>query len=315
MKLPWGQDQTNYAAWVAFCISAVLHLCISLILALIFIASQGNGTDSLVFSLAVQQESSEVELSSLEAAVEMPAEAPETAEPSVDLSSNSLNVDADSSITPAFKSYPQVTAASAEIGRSLASSRGGAIASMEEDKSPSKASFFGVQAEGNRFVFVIDSSGSMRGARWTALVYELIRCIRGLSPDQDFFVLSFDTNAHPMFGIPPPAGKFLHPTPRNVTKLHNWLKAIELGHNTLPAEAMGVAIQLKPDAIFLLSDGEIRDSTVQQLRLWNVTKDEKGYPKTQIPIHTILLHSTIGFATLETIANENGGTFTPVPMR
>jgi hypothetical protein len=177
------------------------------------------------------------------------------------------------------------------------------------------ASFFGAQAYGNRFVFVIDSSGSMRGARWEALQKELIRAIKSLSPDQEFFVISFDSMAHPMFGKAPPAGTFLKPTSKNVQRVQNWIRSIVHGRQTFPASSVGIAMALKPDAIFLLSDGEINDSTVTDLRVWNRTVDEQGYAKATIPIHTVLLHSDAGYATLEAIANENAGTFTPVAPR
>ena len=185
----------------------------------------------------------------------------------------------------------------------------------DTQKSKSRASFFGAQAEGNRFVFVIDSSGSMRGPRWEALCKELIRAIQSLSPDQDFFVISFDSAAHPMFGISPPKGMYLKAVKKNVDRLQNWIRSIEHGRQTFPASAVGIAMKLEPDAIFLLSDGEINDSTVADLRIWNRKMATDGDVKTLVPIHTVLLHSQIGFATLEAIANENSGTFTPVRPR
>ena len=74
-------------------------------------------------------------------------------------------------------------------------------------------------------------------------------------------------------------------------------------------------MRLQPDAIFLLSDGEILDSTLQDLRVWNRKRNDDGEAKAVVPIHTVLLHSQIGYAALEAIANENGGTFTPVQPR
>ncbi|MEQ1830779.1 MAG: hypothetical protein ABL921_32815 [Pirellula sp.] len=314
MALKSIERNARFTTLIALCFSSFLHLCLALALALILIATQGNGRSSILFSVSVNDAPQATpELAELDLSPEPPSLNEETAQLSIELASSATSVDLRSAI--ANLPAPIVSSDSEAMGRSLASTKGLAQSSDATDSDATSASFFGAQAEGNRFVFVIDSSGSMRGARWTALVYELIRTLRALSPDQEFFILSFDSIAHPMFGVPPPAGKFLRPTPRNVTKVHNWLKAIELGHNTLPSEAVGVAMKLKPDAIFLLSDGEIRDNTIHDLRLWNQATDDKGYAQTKIPIHTILLHSQIGYATLETIANENSGTFTPVPMR
>ena len=175
------------------------------------------------------------------------------------------------------------------------------------------AYFFGTYASGQRFVFVIDTSRSMlEGSRWPTLRRELNRAIQGLSPDQEFYVISFDTMAHPMFNELPPVGKFLHPTPANLERLNRWVGGIEHGADTLPASSLGIALRLDPDAIFLLSDGEIRDSTVQDLRFYNRKKDEKGNVKVAVPIHTVLLHSEIGILPLKLIADENDGVFTPV---
>ena len=71
---------------------------------------------------------------------------------------------------------------------------------------------------------------------------------------------------------------------------------------------------LKPDAIFLLSDGEIRDNTLSELQIYNHEIDDQGKNRTLIPIHTVLLHSNVGFMTLKLIADENDGVFTPVTM-
>jgi len=133
-----------------------------------------------------------------------------------------------------------------------------------------------------------------------------------LSPDQEFFVISFDAQAHPMFGKLPPTGKFLHPTKDNIYRLNQWVGSIVHGSNTLPASSLGIAMELKPDAIFLLSDGEIRDNTVGDLRIYNHETNENGESTTLIPIHTVLLHSNVGFLTLKLIADENAGVFTRV---
>lgn len=175
------------------------------------------------------------------------------------------------------------------------------------------ASFFGAYAQGQRFVFVIDSSQSMlEGTRWATLRRELIRAIKGLSPDQEFYVISFDIGAHPMFDLPPPKGGFLSPSDLNITQLNSWLNSIHHGGATLPASSIGIALRLQPDAIFLLSDGEIQDNTVQELRIFNRQREASGKTSVVIPIHTVLLHSKIGAATLRVIADENDGVFTPV---
>jgi len=175
------------------------------------------------------------------------------------------------------------------------------------------AYFFGTYASGQRFVFIIDSSRSMlEGRRWATARRELVRALQSLSPDQEFFVIGFDSTAKPMFGQFPPNSKFLHPTESNIDRLNRWVGTILHGGATLPASSIGIALRMKPDAIFLLSDGEIQDTTIQDLRVYNRRMNSKGTPEAIIPIHTVLLHSMAGLMTLQTIADENDGVFTPV---
>ena len=175
------------------------------------------------------------------------------------------------------------------------------------------AYFFGAYASGQRFVFIIDSSRSMlEGRRWATARRELVRALQSLSPDQEFFVIGFDSTAKPMFGQFPPNSKFLHPTESNIDRLNRWVGTILHGGATLPASSIGIALRMKPDAIFLLSDGEIQDTTIQDLRVYNRRMNSKGDSEAIIPIHTVLLHSMAGLMTLQTIADENDGVFTPV---
>lgn len=303
-------SEKSLPSLVAVCISACVHLSLGLALALILIRSPQNKTASIIASLASQYASNEVHEieftaepetqmldspaeASFEAVVELPAVA--TIEPSIPAASR-FKGDFRNSITSQA---------------AIASLTSGAFKPAAV-RSASKATFFGAEAHGNRFVFVIDSSGSMSGPRWQALCRELIRALQSLSPDQEFFIISFDSAAHPMFGLVPQRGAFLNPTPDNVANVLNWLVGFQLGGKTYPSSAVGMAMRLEPDAIFLLSDGEISDTTIQDLRFWNHKNDQKGNVKTLIPIHTVLLHSEIGFVALQTIANENSGTFTPV---
>ena len=299
----------------AFMVSTFIHLTICLTFAFILISAQGNGGKSSQLAMVAAEETDE--LTELDLTADSNLVTP-------DISFDSKNEMTSMSSMSSFIATPSEAMISS-TGRSnahdnsaaqaAAAARTGGSDEAVAHKSKSRASFFGAEAEGNRFVFVIDSSGSMRGPRWEALCKELIRAIQSLSPDQVFFVISFDSMAHPMFGLAPPKGTFLKAVDKNVDRIRNWLRSIHHGSDTLPSSAVGIAMQLKPDSIFLLSDGEIRDSTVEDLRIWNRKNDVEGNVKTLVPIHTVLLHSQIGFATLETIARENGGTFTPVTAR
>ena len=308
------QSRESFQSMIAFCVSTSMHMAIGLTLAFMLVATQGNGSKTLRLSMTAEQSSQEI--APLEISVQPQPEVLDTPmDPSLDLKIESTSVEL-KAFLDSSRTGSEGTVRTSVVSPSVESAPG-AIAneSAKRAKSKSRASFFGAEADGNKFVFVIDSSGSMRGTRWQALCTELIRALQSLSPDQEFFVISFDAFAHPMFGTAPPKGEFLTATSKNVRRVQNWIRSIEHGRNTFPASAVGMAMRLKPDAIFLLSDGEIADNTIEDLEKWNQVLDNDGYNKTLVPIHTVLLHSQVGYATLERIAKENSGTFTPVRAR
>jgi hypothetical protein len=306
----------------AFLVSLCIHLILLLSMALVLIGTGGGkglGIQLLVDASddSTQAEATQLELSSLlqESQSESQAlQSPEVPQLTVSTKINSIANTPSDYVIGTGEMAPSGASADFAQAAAAASASGTREDAPTEDPGYGKgASFFGTYAPGQRFVFVIDSSKSMLdGGRWVALRRELIRAIKGLSPDQEFFVISFDVGAHPMFESYPPVGKFLPPTAESIQRLNYWLNGIDHGGATLPASSIGLALRLKPDAIFLLSDGEIQDNTVADLRVYNRTKQESGDFKVAIPIHTVLLYSAIGAATLQAIADENDGVFTPV---
>jgi hypothetical protein len=168
--------------------------------------------------------------------------------------------------------------------------------------------FFGVDALGEKFVFIIDSSTSMEGPRWRAAVRELVRCVGSLNSDQRYYVICFDYRTHLMFDHRPDTIEYSASDPNSMKRFKRWLGSVRMGRATKPMEAVAIALRLHPDAIFLLSDGEFQDQTREFLLGENGIRD----PSEQIPIHTIGLMSDVGWGTLRTIAAENGGTFEQV---
>lgn len=297
----------------SFGLSACMHLLVGLVLALILIEAEQEKSHRILATSVSELDSSNQELEI------SPAQPEQDIEESVSIVSDIPlpNIGTTSPQIPQLDAtvpHPATDQTDARIKSQIS-------AAFVSDSSnsdgisldpKSKATFFGAEAVGNRFVFVIDSSRSMEGPRWKALCRELIRSIRSLSPDQKFFIIGFDSGEHPMFDLVPNKGAFLSPSPESLAKVAYWLESFQHGNATLPSKSMGIAMRLEPDAIFLLSDGEIADNTVNDLRIWNHKKGPGKRIKTITPIHTVLLHSDIGFATLQTIAAENSGTFTPV---
>jgi len=170
------------------------------------------------------------------------------------------------------------------------------------------ATFYGIQAKGKNFVFVVDRSGSMGGVPWEEARAELLRAVNSLTPDQTFFVILFNHQSQPMLELKGRKAKLKKPTESNLNQFFGWLDRQFPGGGTMPKDSMKLALRLKPDAIFLLSDGILRDDTYQYLQRRN-KPNFRSTGRQQIVIHTIAFKDFAGATLLQQIALENGGVF------
>ena len=163
--------------------------------------------------------------------------------------------------------------------------------------------FFGSGARADTVVFVVDMSGSMSGPRFDRAVDELIRSLNAMGPTQKFFVFFFNGETHPMLGMRSAA--LMSATPANRAKVIKWIKTLHPDADTAPEEALKRALQLKPQVIFFLTDGEIPPMTRETAKEFN--HDHKTV------IHTIAIGTEEGAEMLRAIAQDNGGKYHFVP--
>lgn len=162
------------------------------------------------------------------------------------------------------------------------------------------AEFFGVEAVGDRFAFVIDASGSMHGVRYARAVKEIIYTLRRLGKDHKFYVVLFNKYDFPQFH--PDRTKVLLPaTEENIKHVEQWLRSFVPRENTQPIPALRRALQMEPDAIYFLSDGAFTPQVLPLLRQYN--------RKSRTVIHTIALENRDGEALLRQISREHKGTY------
>lgn len=287
---------------VAFLSSLVFHIGLLLLLALC-VYTAGKPSHGLMLDADIGESESValdlIQTFDIEPQAEQPQAEQATAEMSIDVELPNLLQE------PALSSDPQQDFSLASVTMEDVSQN------LSIKGRGRGASFFGSYAQGNRFVYVLDSSRSMKGDRWTYACNQLIDSLNSLSPGQEFFVLCFDLETSFLFNANPNRIKFSVIDDTVVSRVRNWLRSRTLGRATMPAEALKYALELNPDAIFLLSDGELQDDSLLMLRLLN---DRHGSSR-QIPIHTIHLFSLEGRFTLQQIAMENGGSFTPISGR
>jgi hypothetical protein len=142
------------------------------------------------------------------------------------------------------------------------------------------AKFFGVEATGSRFAYIVDVSGSMEGARLDALREELTHSISELPETAQFLVIPFASTALPLgdrttWTEASPTGK-------------KWAKnaiVAELarardGTVPLPGFQIAFTVRPRPEAIYFMTDGEqFPENTQAELEALN--------GQFKVPVHCI----------------------------
>lgn len=167
------------------------------------------------------------------------------------------------------------------------------------------AKFFGAARKGNKFVYVIDNSGSMRGALFDRARAELMNSVAQMTRYQSFYVIFYSDKVYPMFD--PNVEKALVPAEdQNKAKLLAWMQTQEVHGGGKVVDAMKLAMDLKPDAIFLLSDGKMSDYPRDYLL---------GLDSQNVSINTICFgtDSVEGATLLKAVADKHDGIFQFVP--
>ncbi len=169
-----------------------------------------------------------------------------------------------------------------------------------------KTSFFGLSTSGRRIVFLVDASASMNHpyvgegrTRIGQMKIELAKSILGLTEEQQFFIIFF--NEHP---IPMPANTMENAYPQNQQRYLNWVVSVEAAGLTDPRPALNMAMSLRPDVIYLLTDGTFpRD----------VQGDLNALRQSVVEVNTIAIGDPRAEKSLKPLATRNGGRFTFVP--
>jgi hypothetical protein len=166
--------------------------------------------------------------------------------------------------------------------------------------------FFGINVEGNKFVYVVDASRSMNhphasaaGTRFNRVKIELVNSIGQMSQDSQFFVIFFNDQAIPM-----PADGLVNATLDNQMRCLKWVATARTGGQTNPRDALMIALRLNPDVIYFLTDGEFE---------FNVVKQVKTANKLKTPIYTFCFSDRSGEKFLKQIATQNYGKYHFVP--
>lgn len=192
-----------------------------------------------------------------------------------------------------------------KLGRGYATGGGFGSGVGDGQGDGSGSQFFELSTAGAKFVYVLDGSGSMTEPHSEArtkldrVKIELVRSIGGLPAGMEFYVIFFNRHAVPM------KARELQPaTLDNKKKYLEWVVKVQGGGGTDPSEALKLALDLKPDVIYLLTDGVFDDKVTGEITKLNT----RG-----VAIHTFCFGNASGESLLQDIARKNHGTYKFIP--
>ena len=164
-------------------------------------------------------------------------------------------------------------------------------------------SFFGVEARGLRFAFVVDTSGSMDGEKLDYLKRELNKAIDRLGENTSYVVLCFESDVRPLNGTT----KLSPANSKNKKASLDAITNLRAGGGTEPMSALSAALRNRPrpDAIYFMTDGLFDASVVDQLR-----SELRG--GRNVPIHCISFVDRSSEALMRRIAQMSDGSYTHV---
>ena len=168
---------------------------------------------------------------------------------------------------------------------------------MLRAKPEESVSFFGTASRGNKFVFIIDKSFSMSGSRLAGAKKELCATLKGLNPTARFMIYCFSDGAQAM-----PARAMLAGTPQNIKWATDWVRGRNVDGGTNPTQALKWCFNLKPDTVWLLTDGQFADGPP-------LDAIAAGNRQLKARINTLAFHDKSGADILQRIARENDGNY------
>jgi hypothetical protein len=197
------------------------------------------------------------------------------------------------------------------IGAGSGSAGGATLSGFAPRAGPTVVRFAGASGSNARsIVYVIDASGSMI-SHIQFVVDELSRSLEALNPKQTFSVVFFQRND--ALAVPP-ANRMLPATDAEKVRALEWIRdnIVPQGRSN-PLAALEVALNHKPDVIFILSEGitgsgefEIdQKDLLAKLAELNPVDPASGRRRTQINCIQFLDPDPLD--TLSIIAREHGG--------
>jgi len=166
------------------------------------------------------------------------------------------------------------------------------------------ASFFGIEAQGSRFAYIVDVSGSMNvEGRLDSLKRELTRSVEGLLENASFFIVLFSGDAQLLGG----RRDWSEGTDLNKRWARRTIARIgaQGETNPLPAFRLVLSTKPRPDAIYFMTDGDFgAQGDLVALEIAALNSQHRT------PVHCICFVQRDSEAVMKRIARDSGGTYT-----
>jgi len=288
---PARRRKQESAGWLS---SILLHAVLIGIIGLILAPADYGGADALTLIMTFNDQAA--------------AEEVEVPQVEVSLAVNETTSD-ETDAAPPLPNPAPMAARSGAASSNPAEQAGGNAPSG--NASP-RGSFFGINAHGHEFVYVLDMSGSMEGRRFRRATTELERSVSELHPSQKFYVILFDDVAVQMFNGTGVLPKSVPATTENKEKLSHWLSTAYRGGGTDPREALRIALRMNPSAIFMLSDGKFNGKKKKKTSLVRGNSDAFSIVEAaaaSVPIHAIAFENATSCENMQRLAEMTNGAY------
>ena len=129
----------------------------------------------------------------------------------------------------------------------------------------SRTGIFGLEASGNRFVYVFDRSASMSepaGRPLARAKEELLASIDALGESRQFHVIFYNDRLT-VFAPSGHRGRPIFADDDNKRLVRRFVEDVDADGGTRHFEAVAAALKLAPDAIFLLTDADEKDDLAE----------------------------------------------------
>lgn len=168
-------------------------------------------------------------------------------------------------------------------------------------------SFFGGKVTGTRFVYVVDSSGSMSNHNAIAVAKaELLASLEKLDATQQFQIIFYNEKPYPLT-LPGAAPRLLFATETNRAIAHQFVRAMQADRGTVHLDALEMALSYQPEAIFFLTDAtEPRLDAGELDKIRRLNNGRAQIHCVQFDVGESLNDDNF----LRKLVRQNGGTFT-----